>query len=139
MTRLNGQASLTAEDFASLMIDVPWVNRACTFKACDCWGLVVLYYRHVLGKELHTLPGYESGSDFFTCHSDEVVFWKRSEMPEENGIFIGYTGNSPAHIGLIVNGRALHSRGENGAVRSDRLQAIEKVFTRVEYMTYASN
>ncbi|MBM7346227.1 hypothetical protein JOE09_005293, partial [Pantoea coffeiphila] len=47
MTQLNGQASLTGSDFARAMIGVPWANRACSWQACDCWGLVVLYYRHV--------------------------------------------------------------------------------------------
>jgi hypothetical protein len=36
----------------------------------DCWGLVVLYYRHVLGLELHHVAGYESGADFITCYEE---------------------------------------------------------------------
>jgi len=76
-------------------------------------------------------------SDFLTCYSDEVVFWKRCPMPAEDGIFIAYVGDRQEHVGLIVNGAALHSRGDGGGVRHDRIRAIEKLFTRVEYLTHA--
>jgi len=56
------------------MIGVPWSNRACTFDKVDCWGLCVLYYRHVLGTELHQTPDYEAGADFFTCYQSDVTF-----------------------------------------------------------------
>lgn len=125
------------DEFINGMIGIPWVDRACTMEACDCWGLVVLYYRHVLGIELHQLPGYESGSDFLTCYSDEVVFWRRSDVPQEGGIFIAYVGHRQEHVGVIANGAALHSRGDGGGVRHDRIRVIEKLFTRVEYLTHA--
>lgn len=54
-------------------------NRACSFDAADCWGLVVMYYRHVLGIEVHQTADYESGRDFMTCYDADVVFWQRSE------------------------------------------------------------
>lgn len=139
MTQQNGPDLLTGSGFARAMIGVPWANRACSWQSCDCWGLVVLYYRHVVCVEIHHSPGYEAASDFRTCFSEEVVFWQPVPAPQEGGIFIGYDGNQQAHVGLIIDGRALHSRGENGAVRSDRLSAVEKVFTKLEYMIYAGN
>ncbi len=57
---------------------MPWANRACSFEKVDCWGLCVLYYRHVLGIELHQTPDYEAGEDFFTCYQGDVVFWRQS-------------------------------------------------------------
>ena len=119
------------------MVGIPWVNRACCLDACDCWGLVVLYYRYVRGIELHQVAGYEAGRDFLTCYLDEVVFWQCSDVPLDDGIFVGYVGNRAEHVGLIVNGGALHSRGDGGGVRYDRLRAVEKMFTRMEYLTYA--
>jgi hypothetical protein len=47
---------MTQSDFIGLVNGKPWANRACSFDEMDCWGLVVLYYRHVLGLELHTSP-----------------------------------------------------------------------------------
>jgi len=102
----------------------------------DCWGLVVLYYRHVLGIELHQTPDYESGADFFTCYQGDVVFWRLVDNPVEGGIFVGYRGAQPAHVGLVLNRQALHSRGENGSVRMDSLLVIQRAFNKVEFFEY---
>ncbi|WP_042562401.1 NlpC/P60 family protein [Yersinia rochesterensis] len=126
-------------EFIKRMIGIPWANRACDFECCDCWGLVVLYYRHVLGREIHSKNGYESKSEFLTCFKEEVVYWRKASLPVNDGIFVGYVGKRPEHVGLIIDGQALHSRGENGAVRMDRLRIIEKTFTRLEFFEYATN
>lgn len=130
---------MTKLEFINRMIGKPWKNRACTFEACDCWALVVLYYRHVLNIEIHHDAGYESDHDFVTCYNGEVEFWQRTKHPVDDGIFIGYLGSQPAHIGLIIDGKVFHSRGENGAVRMDRLIVLEKKFTKLEFMKYADS
>ncbi|MFP2164070.1 NlpC/P60 family protein [Enterobacter ludwigii] len=127
------------EEFISRIEGVPWSNRACSFDAADCWGLVVMYYRHVLGIEVHQTADYESGRDFMTCYDADVVFWQRSETFFDEGIFVAWVGSQPVHVGLILEGRALHSRGENGHVRFDAIRTIQKLFTRVEFYQYAGN
>jgi len=116
---------------------VPWSDRSCSFDAMDCWALVVLYYRYVLGIEIHHTPDYESGADFLTCFTDEVIFWQKTDIFSDGGIFIAWYGSQPVHVGLTVNGMALHSRGENGHVRADSIRTIQKLFTRVEFYQYA--
>lgn len=125
------------DEFISRIEGVPWSNRACSFDAADCWGLVVMYYRHVLGIEVHQTADYESGRDFMTCYDADVVFWQRSETFCNEGIFVAWVGSQPVHVGLILGGLALHSRGENGHVRFDAIRTIQKLFTRVEFYTYA--
>ncbi|MFP2680736.1 NlpC/P60 family protein [Enterobacter ludwigii] len=127
------------EEFISRIEGVPWSNRACSFDAADCWGLVVMYYRHVLGIEVHQTADYESGRDFMTCYDADVVFWQRSETFCDEGIFVAWVGSQPVHVGLILEGRALHSRGENGHVRFDAIRTIQKLFTKVEFYTYANH
>lgn len=124
-------------DFVNAMEGKPWRDRACSFEAADCWGLVVLYYRHVLGIEIHQTPDYEAGSDFLTCFEGDVVFWQQAEKSADGRIFIAYYGDEPKHVGLVVGGQAFHSRGEAGQVRFDKLRTLEKVFTRVEFYDYA--
>lgn len=102
-------------------------------------GLVVLYYCHVLKKESHHTTAYESGSDFLTCFAEEVIYWQPSDIIAEDGIFIAWYGADPVHTGIIVNGRALHSRGENGHVCADNIRTLQKIFTRVEFKTYADH
>lgn len=67
---------MTQSDFIGLVNGKPWANRACSFEQMDCWGLVVLYYRHVLGLELHHITGYESGAEFVTCYEQERAHWR---------------------------------------------------------------
>ncbi|HGL4296424.1 TPA: NlpC/P60 family protein [Citrobacter sedlakii] len=130
---------MSKDDFLLRVTGIPWCNRACSFDAADCWGLVVLYYRHVLGIEIHQTPDYESGRDFLTCYDSDVVFWSRTDSFMDDGIFVAWVGSNPVHVGLIVDGRALHSRGENGHVRSDAIRTIQKLFTKVEFYSYAGD
>lgn len=130
---------MSKEEFLSRVLGIPWKNRACTFEAADCWGLVTLYYRHVLGIEIHQTPDYESGCDFLTCYDADVVFWQREDSFIDDGIFVAWIGSNPVHVGLIIDGRALHSRGDNGHVRPDAIRTIQKLFTRVEFYSYANN
>lgn len=126
-------------EFIEKVTGVPWADRACTFEAMDCWGLVVLYYRHVLSIEIHHTQDYESGRDFMSCFAEEVIFWNDTEIFHDGGIFIAYYGAQPVHVGLTVNGMALHSRGECGHVRADSIRTIKKLFTKVEFKTYAGH
>lgn len=130
---------MSKEEFLSRVLGIPWKNRACTFEAADCWGLVTLYYRHVLGIEIQQTPDYESGCDFLTCYDADVVFWRREDSFIDDGIFVAWVGSNPVHVGLIIDGRALHSRGDNGHVRPDAIRTIQKLFTRVEFYSYANN
>ncbi|CNJ00674.1 Uncharacterised protein [Yersinia frederiksenii] len=70
---------------------------------------------------------------------EEVIYWRMVSLPVNDGIFVGYVGKRPEHVGLIIDGQVLHSRGESGAVRMDRLRIIEKTFTRLEFFEYATN
>lgn len=140
MTQSNIAGLLISKaDFITKVLGTPWKNRSCTFDAMDCWALVVLYYRHVLGTEIHHTPDYEAGADFVTCFTGDVVFWRQVDNPVNDGIFVGYKGSQPAHVGLIVNRQALHSRGEGGGVRMDTVMIIERAFTEVRYYVYGED
>jgi cell wall-associated NlpC family hydrolase len=140
MIQSNTPASLISKrEFIERIRLAPWVNRACSFEACDCWGLVVMYYRHVLGIEIHHTPGYEAGADFVTCFEGDVVFWRQVDNPEPNGIFVGYRGAQPVHVGLVIGRQLMHSRGEGGGVRMDTVMIIERAFTEVRYYVYGED
>lgn len=126
------------EKFLSEIIGVPWSDRACSFDKTDCWGLVVLYYRHVKGIELHHVEGYESGADFVTCHDDVTTHWQSVEHPVNDSMVTFYHGEKPVHVGILISpGKVLHSRGDNGTVRIDSLLAMMRVYSSVGYMVYA--
>ncbi|MDU2940134.1 MAG: NlpC/P60 family protein [Enterobacteriaceae bacterium] len=127
------------EEFIRKVNGKPWADRACNFDAMDCWGMVVLYYRHVLGLELHHMAGYESGSDFVTCYEQESSCWRVVPVPIDGCIAVFCRGEKPSHIGVMVSPvKCLHSRGEMGFVRCDSPLALLKVYNRVEYMVHGS-
>lgn len=130
---------MTQDEFIRLVIGKPWANRACSFDGMDCWALVVLYYRHVLGLELHHIAGYESGAEFITCYEQEYAHWRLVHAALPGCIAVFYRGEVPAHIGVMTSPvKCLHARGEFGFVRSDNPLALLKVYSRVEYMVHGS-
>lgn len=130
---------MTKSEFISLVIGKPWSDRACNFDMMDCWGLVVLYYRHVIGIELHHLADYESGSDFVTCHDAETQHWLPVLSPVSGDIAVFYHGDIPQHIGIIVSpGKCLHSRGESGCVMVDNVQSLNRLYKKVEYKRHGT-
>lgn len=130
---------MSKDEFIELTIGKPWANRACSFSELDCWGLVYLYYLSVLEVCVNHTESYKGNADFSQCFTDEVIFWKQCQIPEEQGIFVAYIGAVPVHVGLIINGKAYHSRAESSHVRFDKIRTIEKLFTKVEYYKYANN
>lgn len=117
----------------------PWVNRACCFEQMDCWGLVALYYRHVLGLELHHMPGYEARSDFVTCYEQEVAAWRQISSPAVGCIAVFYYGNTPEHIGVMIEPtKCLHARRDSGFVRIDNIMPLERAYSKVEYLIHGS-
>lgn len=127
---------MTKEEFIRRANGLPWADRACSFDAVDCWGLVVLYYRHVAGMELHQTPDYEAGHDFITCYEGDRVFWQPGAR-NEGSIAVFYRGAHPDHVGVVIDGnRCLHSRGEGEGVRIDPLPVLERFFTKTEFLQY---
>ena len=126
------------QEFIDRMDGKPWRNRTCNFDGADCWGLIVLYYRHVFGVNIHHTDDYESGREFLTCYHGEIVFWRLAATPSDGCMFVAYEDQHPKHVGLVLDGQAFHSRGESGFVRLDKLRTLNKVFSKVEYYTYAS-
>nr|DAL55998.1 MAG TPA_asm: hypothetical protein [Caudoviricetes sp.] len=130
---------MTQSEFIRLVNGKPWVNRACCFEQMDCWGLVVLYYRHVLGLELHHIPGYESGADFITCYSEESPNWRAVPVAWPGCLAVFYYADRPVHVGVMLDPiKCLHSRGEFGFVRADSMVILAKKFNKVEYLVHGS-
>jgi hypothetical protein len=122
------------EEFINRAVGLPWIDRACSWKAMDCWGVLVMYFRYVYGEELPCVEGYQTGQISIT---DGFAFqlsngkWKRVENPDGDCIaFMLFDGNIASHVGVIVDGKyALHSAGMagySGQVRCDRLDVFRR-------------
>jgi len=129
---------MTEIDFIKKVIGKPWSDRACNFEKMDCWGLIVLYYRHVKGIELHHAEGYESGEDFITCHQGILWQWVIDGCQSPGSMVTFYSSGKPSHVGVITEGgKVLHSRGEFSGVRVDHLTSLMRFYHQVEFHKYA--
>jgi len=99
----------------------------------DCYGLVVLYYREVLGIDLPDVPHEELAYGFSMIGGA----WERTESAVDGVGFMSYRGDTPTHCGLYVgDGWLLHSHGNNevgGSVRMTKLDAMKRIYGRIEF------
>ena len=129
---------MTQDEFITKILGKPWVNRSSTFDSVDCFGLIMLYYNHVLKINLPTVDGFIEKGDFVTCYDKGKTLWQEIDSPTENGIaFTCYRGETPIHVGLCIgHGYALHCRGsekQHGKVEIHSLRAIERLYGRISY------
>lgn len=129
---------MNQDDFLAKIIGTKWVNRASSFEACDCWGLVMLYYKEVLSIELPTVDGFEEGESFDLLYYANCKNWQEVDKPNVNGlVFTAYKGNRAAHVGVVISPtHVLHSRGSVGAegqVEIHSIRAIERLYGKVTF------
>lgn len=106
-------------------VGLPFAPRGRTRAGVDCWGLVCLVYREVLGREL---PSYDDR--YQTLDAAERAH-RSALIDEGRGLFVPATDEAPfdlvllaagpvmAHIAIVVEtGRMLH-------VQRDRWSVIE--------------
>lgn len=132
-------------EFIRRAVGLPWVDRACSWRAMDCWGVVMMYFRYVYGEEIPCVEGYSTGQksleDEFQNEVDSGK-WKRVEKPDGDCIvFMLFKGGVASHVGVIIDGKyALHSAGnihQEGQVRCDRLESLRRLYgLEMEFYKY---
>lgn len=127
---------LSPEEFALRAVGVPWVKWRSDWKACDCFGLLVLYFREVLGVELGEVPQTDIAAGFFAAKG-----WV--ECGPEAGVtaWMAWRGGAPTHCGILLSGeRLLHSEGSEmrpGNVRITRLPAMRRTYGDIRFYRYS--
>ena len=129
-------------EFINKIIGAKWVNRAVSFEACDCWGVVVLYYKHVLNIELPVVIGYKEKINISDCWQEESSkpHWLETDNASDSGlVFTCYKGDLPSHVGVTIgNGMVLHSNGTNksGGAQVNSIRAIQAIYGKMTYHKY---
>jgi cell wall-associated NlpC family hydrolase len=92
----------------------------------DCYGLLTLYFREVLGLDLGPVPQTDIEAGFLQARG-----WSQCERADALAWMVWRQG-SPAHCGLILpDGQYLHSEGtpqRPGSVRVSRPEAVARVY-----------
>ncbi len=123
-------------EFIKKMLHKPWVNRSVSWDSVDCYGLVIMYYLHVMGKELPAIDGFKEGHHISECWNNSS--WKTVDEPIDNGlVFTCYSGNKPAHVGILISKtKVIHARGDSkaaGKVEIHSLQALKRLYGKITY------
>lgn len=97
---------MTPYEFCEKINGAPWVNRGHSFEGADCYGVVLLYYKEVLGIELPIVSGYKQGLNYADC-SDMVRSqdcWERIAYPEQHAVaFSHVVDGRPMHISVCID------------------------------------
>lgn len=131
-------------EFIRRAVGLPWIDRACSWKAMDCWGAVVMYFRYVYDEELPCVEGYACGSDSIVDgFNAQIADGKWLEVDNPAGdciVFMSFKNGYPAHVGVVIDGkRVLHSAGSEsveGQVRCDKLDVFRRYHRDMKFYQY---
>lgn len=129
---------MNQSEFIGKMLGKPWVNRAVSWSEVDCYGIVIMYYRHVLGMELPNVTGFSEGEPTDQCWTNNIHTWEQVDTPPTEGLlFTSYKGDRPTHVGIVISPtHVLHCRGsveQPGKVEVHSIRAIKTVCGRMTY------
>ena len=123
---------MTAIEFVHRAVGIPWVRWGSSWDGADCYGLIVLYCREVLGIELGDVPQTDIASGFA-----EASGWVACG-PEDGAVgWMAWRDGAPSHCGIVLpGGSMLHSQGiegHGGSVRVTRLAILRRLYSDITY------
>ena len=110
-------ATRTTEEWDSFIlrsVGVPFVEHGRDYDGLDCWGLVWIAYRDVLGIHLPSLSeSYDKVRDWKGLRELFLVTrneWRKVACPSTGDVAAIYRRGIPIHFGLVIQGgrRILH-------------------------------
>ncbi|MCT9812410.1 NlpC/P60 family protein [Acidovorax sp. Be4] len=128
-------ALLTPQQFTSKVVGAPWAPRRADWGAMNCYGLVMLYFRHVLGIELEEMPHSDIVAGFAASRG-----WRECEPCAGVTCFMAWHDSAPAHCGVLLSeSELLHADGSEdrpGSVRVSRLRAMQQIYGVIRFYLY---
>lgn len=96
----------------NVFIGIPFALGGRDFTGVDCYGLALLWNRHVLGKELPEVEPYgKLASDLAIIADRErsAPGWQRVTIPSPGDVVLLRVRGLPSHCGVFLGaGRFLH-------------------------------
>lgn len=129
---------MTADEFVLRAVGLPWVRWRSDWRAADCFGLIVLWHREVLGIDLGPVPQTDIAAGFAAARG-----W--SECGPDPGAtgFMTWRNGAPTHCGMLaLRGQLLHAQEghptpEHGSVRLTRLEVMARMCPDLRFYRYA--
>jgi len=126
---------LSPSAFITLAVGIPWERWRSDWKSVDCFGLVLLYHREVLGLDLGTVPQTDIAAGFAASPG-----WVECAPDAASACFMAFKDGSPTHCGVALpGGQVLHCPGapdRPGSVQVTRRAVVEKVYGPLKYYRF---
>ena len=123
------------------VVGKPWKDRTSGPDTYDCWGLVIDSFRRLDEDPIDEVSGYEEGLPIEVAGETEQLTgnWQEVIYPESGLVFCVYNElGSMVHVGRIfmiekAGYYCIHSRGEGGQVKADKLRTIQRAYDNVKF------
>jgi len=99
-------------------VGIPYAPHGRSYEGADCWGILFLYYRDVLGV---AIPSYSVEMRDVEFHRHEISqlvaaekgqHWIEVDAPARGDGVLMRVGSDESHVGVFIgNGQMLHSEG----------------------------
>lgn len=120
-------------EFAAKAVGLPWVRWRSDWLACDCYGLVVLYWREVRGLDLGPVPRANIASGFAGLQAQ----WVECGPEPESTAWMAWREGAPTHCGVLLSaGQLLHAQEGppgHGAARITRLTVMARLHSDIRF------
>lgn len=127
---------MTPQQFADRAVGVPWRRWRSDWHGMDCYGLIVLYWREVLGVDLGDVPQTDIAAGFAAAQD-----WHECGPEPGASAWMSFVDGAPTHCGVLLpGGMLLHAEGDvdrPGSVRVTRLVVIARLFPDLRFYRYA--
>lgn len=108
---------MTPDDMIDALLHVPYVRGGTEFCGADCWGVVVLWYKHVLEIELPNRANHKPGHGGLQAGFEAATNFEQIDDPTDHDLItMRAKGFDVGHIGVHYNGMILHSDESHGCV-----------------------
>ena len=110
---------MTPDELLARLAPVPYLINGADFNGLDCWGLVEVWYRDVLGIEITDRKAHRSAPDGLSAGFDARLDW----IPTHEQNHAVWTARAFAgggliikhgHCGILWQGRAYHMHRNGG-------------------------
>lgn len=120
---------MTEQEWVNEVSGKPWSNRSDGPDSYDCWGLVVDFYRRVLGVDVEDIAGYVNGKTGINeGFSERGSGWRASEF---GYVAVCFDGENANHVGVRVGNRVVHAFGgvnREGQVFNHTLSQFARIY-----------
>lgn len=123
---------MTPQEFAAKAVGLPWRRWRSDWQCADCWGLVVLYHREVLGLDLGDVPhidiatGYAAATGWEPCAEADGV------------VFMCFRAGEAVHCGIVLGAAALHAQeghpiSDLGSTRLTPMSVMRRLYQDIRF------